>query len=111
MIEEIFEKEDAVSQGRSYFNDERFWECHEILEGVWKNIDGDEKKLVNGLILVAAALVHYQKNEDDVCISIFNRALEKLEKSTGFYYEIDIDKVKSLVLDMIKTKKISTFQI
>lgn len=111
VIEEIFEKEDAVSQGRSYFNDERFWECHEILEGVWKNIDGDEKKLVNGLILVAAALVHYQKNEDDVCISIFNRALEKLEKSTGFYYEIDIDKVKSLVLDMIKTKKISTFQI
>ena len=28
VIEEIFEKEDAVSQGRSYFNDERFLECH-----------------------------------------------------------------------------------
>ena len=44
VIEETFEKDDAVSQGRSYFNDGRFWECHEVLEGVWKQIDGDEKK-------------------------------------------------------------------
>ena len=111
VIEETFEKTDAVSQGRSYFNDERFWECHEVLEGVWKSIDGDEKKLVNGLILVAAGLVHYQKDEDETCISIFNRALEKLQYSSGMYYKIDVDRVKSLVLDMIKTKKIFTFAI
>ena len=111
VIEETFEKTDAVSQGRSYFNDERFWECHEVLEGVWKSIDGDEKKLVNGLILVAAGLVHYQKDEDEICISIFNRALEKLQYSSGMYYKIDVDRVKSLVLDMIKTKKIFTFAI
>ena len=111
VIEETFEKTDAVSQGRSYFNDERFWECHEVLEGVWKSIDGDEKKLVNGLILIAAGLVHYQKDEDETCISIFNRALEKLQYSSGMYYKIDVDRVKSLVLDMIKTKKISTFAI
>ena len=111
VIEETFEKEDAVSQGISYFNNERFWECHEVLEGVWKTIDGEEKKLVNGLILVAAGLVHYQKDEDNTCISIFNRALEKLQNSSGMYHEIDIDRVKSLVIDMIKTKKISTFEI
>ena len=110
-IEETFEKEHAVSQGRSYFNDGRFWECHEVLEGVWKQIDGDEKKLVNGLILVAAGLVHYQKDEDDTCISIFSRALNKLETSNGIYHGIDVDRVKSLVQDMIKTKKISTFEI
>ena len=111
VIEETFEKDDAVSQGISYFNNERFWECHEVLEGVWKQIDGDEKKLVNGLILVAAGLVHYQKDEDDICISIFNRALEKLQNANGMYHSIDVDRVKSLVLEMIKTKQISTFEI
>ena len=111
VIEETFEKNDAISQGISYFNDQRFWECHEVLEGVWKSIDGEEKRLVNGLILVAAALVHYQKDEDEVCISIFNRALEKLQNSSGMYYEISVDRIKSLVSDMIKTKKISTFEI
>ena len=111
VIEETFEKEDAVSQGISYFNNERFWECYEVLEGVWKTIDGEEKRLVNGLILVAAGLVHYQKNEDDTCISIFNRALEKLQNANGMYHSIDVDRVKSLVLEMIKTKQISTFEI
>ena len=111
VIEETFEKEDAVSQGISYFNDERFWECHEVLEGVWKTIDGEEKQLVNGLILVAAGLVHYQKDEDETCISIFNRALEKLQNSSGVYYKIDVDRVKSLILEMIKTKQVSTFEI
>ena len=111
VIEETLEKDNAISQGISYFNDERFWECHEVLEGVWKKINGEEKLLVNGLILVAAGLVHYQKGEDDICISIFNRALKKLQNSSGMYYQMDINRIKSLVLEMIQTKQISTFEI
>ncbi len=111
VVEEIFEKEDAISEGISYFNNERFWECHEILEGVWKNCDGDEKFLVQGLILVAAGLVHYQKDEDEICISIFNRALTKLENASGQYHDIDIDKIKKTVSEMISSKDISSFPI
>ena len=111
VVEEIVEKEQAISEGISYFNNERFWECHEILEGVWKNCDGNEKFLVQGLILVAAGLVHYQKDEDGICISIFNRALAKLEKSEGKYHNIDIDKIKKIVTDMINSKEVSSFLI
>jgi len=111
VIEEIIEKEEAISEGILYFNNERFWECHEILEGVWKNCDGDEKFLVQGLILVAAGLVHYQKDEDYICINIFNRALEKLENSNGQYYNIDIDRIKKTINDMIKSKNVSIFLI
>ena len=111
VIEEIVEKEQAISEGISYFNNERFWECHEILEGVWKNCNGDEKFLVQGLILVAAGLVHYQKDEDSICISIFNRALEKLESSNGKYHNIDIDKIKKIVNEMINSKDVSSFLI
>ena len=111
VIEEIVEKEKAISEGVDYFNNERFWECHEILEGVWKNCDGYEKFLVQGLILVAAGLVHYQKDEDTICISIFNRALEKLENSNGEYYNIDIDKIKKTITEMINSKDVSSFLI
>ena len=89
----------------------RFWECHEILEGVWKNCDGNEKFLVQGLILVAAGLVHYQKDEDAICISIFTRALEKLGNSSGEYHDIDIDKIKHTVTEMINSKDVSSFLI
>ena len=111
VVEETVEKEQAISDGISYFNNERFWECHEILEGVWKNCDGNEKFLVQGLILVAAGLVHYQKDEDAICISIFNRALEKLENSNGEYHDIDIDKIKYTVTEMINSKDVSSFLI
>ncbi len=111
VVEEIVEKEQAISDGISYFNNERFWECHEILEGVWKNCTGNEKFLVQGLILVAAGLVHYQKDEDEICISIFNRALTKLENSDGQYYNIDIDKIKKTVTEMINSKDVSSFLI
>ena len=111
VIEEIVEKEKAISEGVDYFNNERFWECHEILEGVWKNCNGNEKFLVQGLILVAAGLVHYQKDEDSICISIFNRALEKLERSNGEYHNIDIDKIKKTITEMINSKDVSCFMI
>ena len=111
VIEEIVEKEKAISEGIDYFNNERFWECHEILEGVWKNCDGNEKFLVQGLILVAAGLVHYQKDEDSICISIFNRALKKLENSNGEYHNIDIDKIKKTITEMINSKVVSSFLI
>ena len=111
VVEEIVAKEKAISEGIFYFNNERFWECHEILEGVWKNCDGNEKFLVQGLILVAAGLVHYQKDEDSICISIFNLALEKLENSNGQYHNIDIDKIKKTVNEMIKSKNVSSFLI
>ena len=111
VIEEIVEKEKAISEGVDYFNNERFWECHEILEAVWKNCTGNEKFLVQGLILVAAGLVHYQKYEDDICISIFNRALAKLENSNGKYHDINIDKIKETITKMINSKDVSSFLI
>jgi predicted metal-dependent hydrolase len=109
IIEEEIEKEQLVKDGVSYFNNERFWECHEALEGAWKQSNGEEKELIQGLILVAAALVHYQKAEDDICLSVLGRALEKLHDKSGQYYRINVDDVKQKVIEMLDKKEIFTF--
>ena len=111
LAEENIEKEEAIENGKFYFNNERFWECHEVLEGVWKKTYEGEKDLVQGMILVAAAFVHYQKNENEICLSIMNRAIEKLQNSTGIYYDINVDEFKRKTTEIIKTKKITTFAI
>lgn len=111
VVEEDIKKDQAVDDGISYFNDERFWECHEVLEGVWKKCYEGEKDLVQGVILVAAALVHYQKNENDICLSIFRRALNKLSRSSGMYYNIDVDKLRNTLSSMINSRTISTFAL
>jgi hypothetical protein len=111
VVEEHIEKQDAIKLGVSYFNDERFWECHEVLEGVWKNCYEGERDLVQGIILVAAALVHYQKFENDICLSILGRALDKLAKSNGMYHDINIDTLRSKVQAIKNSEKISLFSI
>ena len=109
IIEEEIEKNQLIKDGIFYFNNERFWECHEALEGAWKQCTGDEKELIQGLILVAAALVHYQKDEDDICISVLGRALEKLHDKSGQYYQINVDRVKQKIIEMLDKKEIFTF--
>ena len=109
IIEEEIKKEKLVEDGISYFNNERFWECHEALEGAWKQSKGEEKELIQGLILVAAAFVHYQKAEDDICLSVLGRALEKLHDKSGRYCRINVDDVKQKVIEMLDKKEIFTF--
>src|SRR3989344_6933184 len=95
VVEEKKPKEDSIKEGIFYFNNERFWECHEVLEGVWKNCYEGERDLVQGIILVAAALVHYQKFENGICLSVLGRGLDKLSKSSGMYHGINIDELRN----------------
>ena len=111
VVEEKIEKDEALKRAKQYFNDERYWECHEVLEGVWKNTFEQEKDLVQGIILVAAALVHYQKYENEICLSIMKRAMEKLSNATGRYDDFDIDHFRKTVEKIISSKKISPFMI
>ena len=103
------EKNQLIKDGIFYFNNERFWECHEALEGAWKQCTGDEKELSQGLILVAAALVHYQKDENTICLSVLGRALKKLHSKSGEYYKINVDMVKQKTIEILDKKEIFTF--
>jgi len=111
VIEEHIEKEEAIKQGVFYFNEERFWEAHEVLESVWKKCYEGEKDLVQGIILIAAALVHYQKAENTICLSVLGRAMDKLANSTGTYHDIDVDMMRQKVAEIRRSGQILLFTI
>jgi hypothetical protein len=111
VVEEEIEKEDGLKDGIFYFNNERFWESHEALEGVWKKCNGEEKELVQGLILVAVAFAHSQKNDESIGVGVLGRAIEKLGTSPSEYQNIDVDKIRDKVKEMKKNNKLTLFQI
>ena len=82
-------RDEALREGVQLFNEERYWESHEVLEQIWRESKGAERDALQGLILTAAAFVHYQKNETDVFLSIIKRARAKLDHldtaTQGFY--------------------------
>ena len=111
IIEEQIEKNQLIKDGIFYFNSERFWESHEALEGAWKQSMGNEKEIIQGLILIAAAFVHYQKDENKICFSVLERGFKKLDNKSGKYHGIDIDLTKLKVVEIIGKKEIITFEI
>ena len=111
VVEEHIDKDQGIIDGIFYFNNERFWECHEAFEGVWNQCYGREKELVQGIILVAVAFAHEQENEESIGIGMLSRALKKLGTSPSMYQSIDVDKIRKNAIDMQQAKKLTRFEI
>jgi uncharacterized protein len=97
------DKEVSIEYARDLFNSQKYWRTHEVLEAVWKSSVNTEKQILNSIILISAALVHYQKNESEICISILKRALIKLDKNEGKYFGIDLDDIRAKISKIVKT--------
>ena len=113
IIERHMEKDKAIARAVQLFNDERYWEAHEVLEYLWKNTaTGIEKEILNGIILVAAAFVHDEKDEPNVCISILRRARKKLDPaSDNNYHGINTNRIADMISEIINTGKVHRFTI
>ena len=111
VIEEEIEMDQGIKDGIFYFNSERFWECHEAFEGVWKQCFGREKELVQGIILVAVAYAHAQANELSIGVAMLTRALEKLGRSPSMYHSIDVERIRNKSIEMQKINDLVLFEI
>jgi hypothetical protein len=104
-------KQESVSEAVALFNAERYWEAHEVLESLWRVAEGEEKKLLQGLILVCAALVHHQKDEEKVALGITARALKLLSWNEPLYFEIDVRSLRETMALEEKRGRLSSFMI
>jgi hypothetical protein len=96
---------EAIKLGLDLFNEERYWESHESLELVWRRSTGSEKEILQGIILLAVALVHLQKNELDVTLSIMERAYGKLAPHDGKCFGISISALKEKIARMLSSRQ------
>jgi hypothetical protein len=103
--------EGAIREGVQLFNEERYWESHEALEYAWREAGGREKEALQGIILVAAALVHLQKNERRVALGVMGRAQDKLRRHHGELFGIDLDSIRENISRMIEAGEPDFFRI
>src|SRR5204863_6553791 len=84
------------------FNQQRFFEAHEVLEELWLPERGKPKGLFyQGLIQLAGAFVHVQKSRLGPARALFRLADENLEKYLPVYEELDVVAVRELILDWL----------
>ena len=94
----------SVKDGIALFNEERYWESHESLEAAWKPATGVERDILQGIILLAASLVHLQKDESEIALSIMQRSNAKLPQQ-GELYEVELTKLKRQVEQLLSENR------
>ncbi len=106
----VVDKEEALAEGVHLFNEERFWECHEVLEQAWHVSNGVERDAIQSIILTAAAFVHYQKGEEEICLSILKRARVKMALAKT-YETIDFDGLEKSIDGILDSERIRLFKL
>ena len=84
------EPQAIIDEARRLFNEGKYWHVHEVLEELWLVRQGKEKELLQGLILVAASLVHAGNHKLEVTWPMLTRALAKLDDQPEDYYGWDV---------------------
>jgi predicted metal-dependent hydrolase len=65
-------------RGIALFDRADFFECHEVLEDVWRDAPEAEKKFLQAIIQVAVAFHHYSQGNSRGARSLLERALRNL---------------------------------
>jgi predicted metal-dependent hydrolase len=80
------------------FNRGLFYEAHEVLEELWLPVrHGPEGHFYQGLIQLAGAFVHLQKDRLRPAATLFKRAQSNLEKYAPRHEELDVANVLELI--------------
>ncbi|MBY0404526.1 MAG: DUF309 domain-containing protein, partial [Cyanobacteria bacterium] len=66
-------------EGVALFNQEEFFECHEVLEDLWRPLPpGGERELVQGILQVGVGFYHLQKGNERGAKNVLGMGLTRL---------------------------------
>lgn len=77
-------------EGLRLFNEEDFFECHEVFEELWSESMGDDRKYLQGMIQAAVALFHFGNDNFGGAKKLYNSAHQRLEVLGDVYMGIDL---------------------
>ena len=94
-----------------YFNRQLFYEAHEVLEHLWlKDKYGPNGAFYKGLIQLAGAFVHLQKNRPHPAAALFKLALANLEKYPRRHERLDVTAVCGLIRNWLGSLEAAHFE-
>ncbi len=80
-----------LDEGIALFNAGKHWHAHEAWEHLWLQLDGTDKRFVQGLIMAAAMLVQYGKGVRRGVLNHHKNVLERLSSHAPHHWGIDVD--------------------
>ena len=80
---------DPIQEGVRLFNEEFFFEAHEVLEDVWHLERGEPRLFLQGLIQVCAGYHHFQNGNLVGAMTLLERGADKMRRYPPKFLGID----------------------
>ena len=94
------------------FNRRLFYEAHDVLENLWlKDKNGANGNFYKGLIQLAGAFVHLQKNRLRPAAALFKLALANLEKYPRVHEHLNLEVVSALIKSWLGKLEQNNFRV
>lgn len=94
------------------FNRQEFYEAHDVLEDLWlADKHGPNGNFYKGLIQLAGAFVHLQKNRLRPAAALFKLARTNLEKYPHRHEQLDLAAVLALIADWLQRLEQNEFTV
>ncbi|MDB6066001.1 MAG: hypothetical protein JWR26_2209 [Pedosphaera sp.] len=94
------------------FNRQLFYEAHDVLEELWlADRQGPNYSFYKGMIQLAGAFVHLQKNRLKPSAALFKLAQANLQKYPAIHERLDVTLVLSLIGDWLNGLETSGFAV
>lgn len=92
------------------FNQGKFYEAHDVLEHIWlKDKHGANGAFYKGLIQLAGAFVHLQKNRLKPSAALFKLAQANLEKYPREHEHLDVREMLHLIANWLGALELNQF--
>ena len=93
------------------FNRRLYFEAHDVLEELWlAQRTGPNYAFYKGLIQLAGAFVHLQKNRLRPSAALFKLADANLEKYPALHERLRVDKVRALIRNWLQQLEAANFE-
>jgi predicted metal-dependent hydrolase len=94
------------------FNRQLFYEAHDVLEDLWLlDKQGNNGSFYKGLIQLAGAFVHLQKNRLRPAAALFKLARANLEKYPSPHEQLDLQLVLRLIGGWLRQLETNEFKV
>jgi len=95
----------ALVQGVALFNAGRYWDCHEILEDLWRDEPDPVRYLYQGILLVGVGLYHLERSNRHGALTKLRAGLALLAPYEPSCQGVDVAALRraaAAVLDLVE---------
>ena len=94
-------KEQLFSDGLRAYEENKFFEAHELWEELWSEYYLADRTLIQGLIQLTVSFVHLGNGNLNGAKSLLNKSAEKFSSFSGVHRGINIDNLKQQIVEII----------